>query len=44
MFQDMRRLCRLLASQRLRDLAVLTFFKTLRGALEDEVTNTEAIQ
>ena len=34
----------LLATQRLTDVEVQAFFKTVRGALEEEVTNTGRIQ
>ena len=34
----------LLATQRLSEAEVLAFFKTVRGALEEEVTNTRRIQ
>ncbi len=34
----------LLATQRLNDAEVLAFFKTVRGALEEEVTSTGRIQ
>ena len=34
----------LLAAQRLSKAEVLAFFKTVRGALEEEVTNTRRVQ